>query len=65
VAGAYFLGTYAYDNREAIKRNTKKAWNATKKWAGDSVDKGKEIVDGAKHAVTNLVPSTVRKFGFW
>ncbi|WP_447038067.1 hypothetical protein [Streptomyces sp. DSM 118878] len=65
VAGAYFLGTYAYDNREAIKRNTKKAWNATKEWAGDSVDKGKEIVNGAKHAVTNLVPSSVKRFGFW
>ncbi|APY86969.1 hypothetical protein DCW30_30035 [Streptomyces alfalfae] len=65
VAGAYFLGTWAYDNREAIARYTKKAWKATTKWAGDTVDKGKEIVNGAKSAVTNLVPDTVKKYGFW
>ncbi|MEV5939134.1 hypothetical protein [Streptomyces sp. NPDC051994] len=65
VAGAYFLGTWAWDNREAIKNTTKKAWNATTKWAGGVADKGKEIAHDAKKAVTNLVPNTIKKFKFW
>ena len=65
VAGAYFLGTWAYDNRKAIADTTKRAWNATTKWAGDVADKGEEIVNGAKSAVTNLVPNTIKKYQFW
>ncbi|MFE9116769.1 hypothetical protein [Streptomyces sp. NPDC007172] len=65
VAGAYFIGTWAWDNREAIKDGAKKAWNATSKWAGSVADKGKEIANGAKSAVTNLVPNAVKKFKFW
>lgn len=65
VAGAYFLGTWAYDNRKAIKDGAKKAWNATTKWAGGIADKGKEIANGAKSAITNLVPNTIRKYKFW
>ncbi|MGW1282736.1 hypothetical protein ACWD4N_03220 [Streptomyces sp. NPDC002586] len=65
VAGAYFIGTWAWDNREAIKNTTKRAWNATTKWAGDVADKGEEIVNGAKSAVTNLVPNAIKKYKFW
>ncbi|MER5545788.1 hypothetical protein ABT072_25810 [Streptomyces sp. NPDC002589] len=65
VAGAYFIGTWAWDNREAISNTAKRAWNATTKWAGDVADKGEEIVNGAKSAVTNLVPSAIKKYKFW
>ncbi|WP_432090444.1 hypothetical protein [Streptomyces sp. NRRL F-5630] len=66
VAGTYFLGSWAWDEwGDDIKAGTKKAWNATKEWGGDVVDKGKEIVDGAKKAVTNLVPNTIKKYKFW
>ena len=34
-------------------------------WGGDIKDKGAEIVNGAKSAVTNLVPNTIRKYKFW
>ncbi|MER7349445.1 hypothetical protein ABT390_29000 [Streptomyces aurantiacus] len=65
VAGAYFLGTWAYDNREGIKRHIKGAWRATAKATGNAIDKGKEVVGDAKRAITNLLPSRTKKFGFW
>jgi hypothetical protein len=66
VAGAYFLGSWAWDKwGDDIKSGAKQAWNATKEWGGKVKDKGKEILDGAKSAVTNLVPNTIRKYKFW
>ncbi|WP_229882230.1 hypothetical protein [Streptomyces alanosinicus] len=65
VAGAYFIGTWAWDNRESIKNAAKSAWHATTKWAGDVADKGEEIVNGAKSVVTNLVPDSIKKYKFW
>jgi hypothetical protein len=66
VAGAYFLGSWAWDKwGDDIKDGAKQAWNATKEWGNDIKDKGAEIVDGAKSAVTNLVPNAIRKYSFW
>ncbi|WP_055698664.1 MULTISPECIES: hypothetical protein [Streptomyces] len=66
VAGAYFLGSWGWDKwGDDIKSGAKHAWNATKEWGGKVKDKGKEIVDGAKSAVTNLVPNAVKKYKFW
>ncbi|WP_431037555.1 hypothetical protein ACQYWQ_24685 [Streptomyces sp. P6-2-1] len=66
VAGTYFLGSWAWDKwGDDIKSGAKHAWNATKEWGGKVKDKGAEIVDGAKKAVTNLVPNTVKKYKFW
>ncbi|KUL54730.1 MULTISPECIES: hypothetical protein [Streptomyces] len=66
VAGAYFLGSWAWDKwGDDIKSGAKQAWKATKEWGGKVKDKGKEIVDGAKSAVTNLVPNAIKKYSFW
>ncbi|MGA4840285.1 hypothetical protein [Streptomyces sp. G45] len=66
VTGAYFLGSWAWDKwGDDIKSGAKAAWKNTKEWAGDVKDKGKEIVNGAKSAVTNLVPNAVKKYKFW
>ncbi|MFD9073363.1 hypothetical protein [Streptomyces lasiicapitis] len=65
IAGVYFIGTWAYDNREAIKKHAKDAWHATTKATGSAIDKGKEIAGDAKRAVTNLLPSRTKKYGFW
>ncbi|WJV46907.1 hypothetical protein [Streptomyces flavofungini] len=66
VAGAYFLGSWAWDKwGDDIRSGAKQAWNATKEWGGKIKDKGAEIVNGAKSAVTNLVPNAVKKYKFW
>ncbi|MGW5865804.1 hypothetical protein ACWFRJ_26880 [Streptomyces sp. NPDC055239] len=66
VAGAYFLGSWAWDKwGDDIKSGAKQAWKSTKEWGGKIKDKGAEIVDGAKSAVTNLVPNTISKYKFW
>lgn len=66
VAGAYFLGSWAWDKwGDDIKDGAKQAWNATKEWGGEIKDKGAEIVNGAKSAVTNLVPNAIQKYKFW
>ncbi|MFG2500126.1 hypothetical protein ACGFSB_18185 [Streptomyces sp. NPDC048441] len=66
VAGAYFLGSWAWDKwGDDIKSGAKQAWKSTKEWGGKIKDKGAEIVNGAKSAVTNLVPNTISKYKFW
>lgn len=66
VAGAYFLGSWAWDKwGDDITDGAKHAWKATTEWAGETKDKAEEIYNGAKSAVTNLVPNTIRKYGFW
>ncbi|MFC8421826.1 hypothetical protein ACFUN7_13240 [Streptomyces sp. NPDC057236] len=66
VTGAYFLGSWAWDKwGDDITAGAKDAWKATTEWAGETKDKAEEIVNGAKSAVTNLVPNTIRKYKFW
>ncbi|MFT2016928.1 hypothetical protein ACMA1D_13925 [Streptomyces sp. 796.1] len=65
VAGAYFLGTWAWDNREAIGRAATNAWNATSKWAGDVGKKAEEVAGAAKTAVKKVGASAVKKCKFW
>ncbi|MEW2250116.1 hypothetical protein ACF1AY_36380 [Streptomyces sp. NPDC014776] len=66
ITGAYFLGSWAWDKwGDDIKSGAKEAWHATTEWAGKTGDKAKEIYNGAKSAVTNLVPNTIRKYKFW
>ncbi|MFJ4413798.1 hypothetical protein [Streptomyces sp. NPDC088925] len=70
VAGAYFLGSWAWDKwGDDIKAGTKKAVN----WAGDKaeetyndVKKGVgDAYDGAKKTVKNVVSSGLKKAKFW
>ncbi|MGW1542427.1 hypothetical protein ACWCPM_19700 [Streptomyces sp. NPDC002309] len=66
VAGAYFLGSWAWDKwGDDIKAGAKDAWNATTEWAGRTKGKAEEIANEAKSAVTNLVPNTIRRYKFW
>ncbi|MFB7084880.1 hypothetical protein [Streptomyces sp. NPDC056296] len=66
VTGAYFLGSWAWDKwGDDITAGAEKAWDATQEWAGEVKDKGEEIVNGAKSAVTNLVPNAIQKYKFW
>ncbi|MDT9690564.1 hypothetical protein Q5762_19895 [Streptomyces sp. P9(2023)] len=66
VAGAYFLGSWAWDKwGDDIKDGAKKALNATVEHAKKIGDKATEVYNGAKSAVTNLVPNAIRKYSFW
>ncbi|MEN8655915.1 hypothetical protein ABCR94_36430, partial [Streptomyces sp. 21So2-11] len=66
VAGAYFLGSWAWDKwGDDVKAGAKKAWNATTKRVGEIKDKGVEIYNGVRGAVNNIEPSIIKKFAFW
>ncbi|WKU46458.1 hypothetical protein Q3V23_21700 [Streptomyces sp. VNUA116] len=67
VAGAYFLGTWAYDHRAQIKATAQKAWNATTDAAEKLGDKAKDTAKGAVNAAIKMhvLPASVKKLKFW